>query len=90
MKTSLYLVVRARKPHGIPPPSIHTALPHLVAKVLDSVAFEQASAFHLLGVWVVLAVHWGGAGDELVIFVSQVLGRLLNPTDQDMISRVSN
>jgi hypothetical protein len=85
MKTSLYLVVRARKAHGIPPPGVHTALLHLTAEVFDSVAFEQAGAFHLLSVWSVLAVHWGGARDELVIFVSQILGQLLDLTDQAMV-----
>lgn len=85
MKTSLYLIVRARETHGIPPPSIHTALLHLTAKIFDGVAFEQAGTFHLLGVWSVLMAYGGGARDELVIFVSKILGRLLGPIDQDMI-----
>jgi len=86
MKTSLYLVVRTRETHGVPPPGVHTALLHLTAKVFDSISLEQARPFHLFGVWNVLAVHGGGAGDELVIFVSQVLGRLLDLTDQDTVS----
>ena len=76
------LVVRTREPHGVSPPGIHTALLHLTAKVLDCVAFEQAGALHLLGVWSVLAMHGGGARDELVVFVPQVLAWLSAPTDK--------
>lgn len=72
-KTFLYLVVGTSKTHCVSPPSIHTTLLHLIAKIFDSVAFEEAGAFHLLGVWRVLAMHGGGARDELVVFVSQVL-----------------
>jgi len=74
MKMSLYLVVGTSKPHCVPPPGIHTALLHLTAEVFDSIAFEQAGTFHLLGVWSVLAVYGCGARDQLVVFVSQVLG----------------
>ena len=70
LRTTLYLVVRTRKAHGIPPPSIHTSLLHLVAKIFNSVALEQAGALHLLRVWSALAVDSCGARDELVVFVS--------------------
>ena len=75
---SLYLVVGTSETHCVPPPRIHTALLHLTAEVFDCVAFEQAGSLHLLSVWSVLAVHGGGARDELVIFVSQVLEWLLS------------
>ena len=71
---SSYLVVRTREAHGVSPPGIHTTLLHLAAKVLDGVAFEEAGALYMFSVWSALAAHGGGARDELVVFVPQVLG----------------
>jgi len=48
----------------------------LAAKVFDSIAFEEAGAVHVFSVWSALAAHGGGARDELVVFVPQVLGGL--------------
>lgn len=79
---SLYLVVRTSEAHGLPPPRIHTALLHLTAKVFDSVAFEEAGPLQLLGVWSILAVYNCSASNELVIFVSQILGLLSASTDK--------
>jgi hypothetical protein len=73
----LYLIIRTSEAHCIPPPSVHATLLHLTAEVFDSIAFEEAAALHLLGIWCVLTAHRGGARDEIVIFVSQILEQLL-------------
>lgn len=72
-----YSITRASKSHCFPPPSVNATLLHLAAKVFDGVAFEETRPLQLLRVWRILTTHCGGASDELIIFVSQVLHIML-------------
>lgn len=65
---------------------MHAAVLHLTAKIFDGVAFEESGPLHLLSVWSVLAANGGGARDELVVLVSQVLGRLSASSINALIS----
>ena len=55
-------IFRTREPHPLPPPCVHPSMLHLTAEVAHRLAFEEAGgSLHLLRIWCVLTLHWGGA-----------------------------